>query len=439
MEKSPLEMKPKRRPRAALALLGTAGLGIAVLLIVWWRLASEDPAIKIPTPVLPNPNAYDLYVAAGGSVVRIKQVEQAIALKPIKPITLEEKEALVQQNAKALQSLQQGFACEYHSPVIRSSVVPMAFYTDLRYLSEVLRLQGMVREGRGDWGGAADCALDAIQMGEDVQRGGGVNAHESGILYELRGQRPLWKTIDHLTAAQSRSAIQRLQSLIDRHFSYADAVREEKWTGLGVFQELFRGVKVRGAFSQVNGIVASTASSPQRLSAAYWLLCNKKRVVKDYIDYMDAIEAGVRQPYALKMLPPPAPTDPVNAVMQPLHPMLLNGRFSDMHSSLHNRMLLIALALHVYHLEHGRYPASLAELAPAYLQKLPDDLCAAQGSFHYLPKGQNYLLYSIGPDGKDNAGVPIDDPQNATRFNPLLRYRAQANSIGDIVAGINTP
>jgi hypothetical protein len=30
------------------------------------------------------------------------------------------------------------------------------------------------------------------------------------------------------------------------------------------------------------------------------------------------------------------------------------------------------------------------------------------GLLIYRPKGADYLLYSVGPDGKDNGGVPMD-------------------------------
>ncbi|MCW3054955.1 MAG: hypothetical protein JWN14_4125 [Chthonomonadales bacterium] len=100
-------------------------------------------------------------------------------------------------------------------------------------------------------------------------------------------------------------------------------------------------------------------------------------------------------------------------------------------------MLLIALELHAYRLEHGRYPASLAELVPTYLSKIPEDPFALKGSFVYRLQGEKYLLYSIGPDGTDNDGIPIDDPKRATSANPKFRYRVEKESLGDIVAGVN--
>jgi len=257
-----------------------------------------------------------------------------------------------------------------------------------------------------------------------------------GIACEAIGQRPLSDTIEHLNAAQSRSAAQRLEAIMDRHSPYADTIQEEKWIGLGTLQEVFRRVKPRNVITGANGLVGENQPTSQRFTVAFHLLFGKKRVMQNYAEYMDAISEGVRKPYALKMLPPPTPEDPINQI---LLPMFGNGRFLDVNARTQNGLLLVALALHAYRLEHDHYPTSLAELAPAYLKKLPDDPFAMQGTFAYRVKGTSYALYSIGPDGKDDGGTPIDDPKSATTSDQQARYRVKSDSLGDIVAGINLP
>jgi hypothetical protein len=116
---------------------------------------------------------------------------------------------------------------------------------------------------------------------------------------------------------------------------------------------------------------------------------------------------------------------------------MTEGRIKDVVCETQNGLLLVVLALHAYRLEHGHYPASLAELAPAYLKKLPDDPFALQGTFQYRLDSNNYVLYSVGPDGKDDGGKPIDDPKKAADANPNARYSIEKNSVGDVVAGKN--
>ena len=69
------------------------------------------------------------------------------------------------------------------------------------------------------------------------------------------------------------------------------------------------------------------------------------------------------------------------------------------------RMAATALAIRLYELDHGRRPASLDELVPAYLDALPADPFAADGrTFGYKPHAPSPILYSLGPDGRDDAG-----------------------------------
>jgi len=74
------------------------------------------------------------------------------------------------------------------------------------------------------------------------------------------------------------------------------------------------------------------------------------------------------------------------------------------------RNLHLAFALAVYEREHGRYPKTLAALAPKYLAEVPQDLFSGRALI-YRPSGKGYLLYSVGVNGKDEQGRGYDgDP-----------------------------
>jgi hypothetical protein len=72
------------------------------------------------------------------------------------------------------------------------------------------------------------------------------------------------------------------------------------------------------------------------------------------------------------------------------------------------RNLHLAFALAAYHRDHGRYPAELDELAPKYLEKVPDDLFSSEPLIYRL-EDKGYLLYSVGPNGTDEGGRGYDD------------------------------
>ncbi len=70
--------------------------------------------------------------------------------------------------------------------------------------------------------------------------------------------------------------------------------------------------------------------------------------------------------------------------------------------------LIVALALAAHRAEKGRYPKTLAELTPALLKSIPDDVFTDKPPVYKL-EGDGYLLYSVGPDGEDDGGQSRDD------------------------------
>ena len=65
----------------------------------------------------------------------------------------------------------------------------------------------------------------------------------------------------------------------------------------------------------------------------------------------------------------------------------------------------IACALERYRLAHGVYPATLAELAPAYLDEVPHDVMSGEPYRYRLNADGTFLLYSVGWNGKDDGGT----------------------------------
>src|SRR5262249_39941269 len=74
------------------------------------------------------------------------------------------------------------------------------------------------------------------------------------------------------------------------------------------------------------------------------------------------------------------------------------------------RNLHIAFALAAYQCDHKTYPKALSELAPKYLDKIPDDLYSGKPLL-YRGFEKSCLLYSVGPNG-------IDDDGQSTRDEP---------------------
>ena len=75
------------------------------------------------------------------------------------------------------------------------------------------------------------------------------------------------------------------------------------------------------------------------------------------------------------------------------------------------RIVVTAIALKRFQLQHGNWPETIAELAPAFLSAIPVDPFDGQ-PLRYHPNGDGtFLLYSVGADGVDDGG---DASQPAT-------------------------
>lgn len=73
---------------------------------------------------------------------------------------------------------------------------------------------------------------------------------------------------------------------------------------------------------------------------------------------------------------------------------------------------LIGFALAAHRAERGTYPRQLDDLVPHYLPSVPDDPFANH-PFRCKPEEYGFLLYSLGPNQKDNGGR-LDSQGSAT-------------------------
>lgn len=72
----------------------------------------------------------------------------------------------------------------------------------------------------------------------------------------------------------------------------------------------------------------------------------------------------------------------------------------------HNAQVAFALAAH--RAANGSYPAKLADLSPRYLKQVPPDVFTGR-ELVYSAAADSYVLYSVGPNGKDEGGAGYRD------------------------------
>ena len=433
-----MEQERTRRSGGRKIMGGCSALiaGIVIILLVRLMIGSRPPHVEIPYPAMPSPNAFDAYRSAGKQMLDDRKIGDAVSSKPTVTYTRADKAKFVSENAPALQTLRQGFASDYRNPPARSFTTLFPYYAQFRSLARLLKLEGQLKAEKGDWSGAVASDLDAVRMGEEIPRGSVLIGDLVGIACQAIGRKDIWAAIDHLDAAQARKAAAQLEAINARHVPFADALLEEKWCGQAGLQEIFQQ---KNGLQQMLASATNPQGTPTGASAVdwtqlLWMLYSKERIMTDYSQYMDKLIATDRQPYSAHLSDPPVPNDPI---CQILFPVFTQARFKDASDEAENHLLQVALALRAYRVERGAYPTSLNELAPGYLSKMPNDPFDSNGAFRYKRQGEKYLLYSVGPDGIDDGGKPVDDPSKASANSPNARYNVAVESKGDIVAGVN--
>ena len=428
-------------------------VSLAVVGRLWWHHASDEPVVSIPTPVMPTQNAYNYFQSAAAMELDRGKIMWAIIPWSSRQhdaprndpndryYSLADKAALVQENTAAFRILRQGLAYPCQNPTVRSYGSGsyrrlVKGYASLEYLARLLTLESQVKQERGDWERAVERQLDAIKIGEGATRGGPLDALLNGDVCQEIGREPVWKQMEHLSPAQSRAAAQRMEKIMSLHVPFADVMQQEEWTGEALLLEEFdRDPQWRGRDAWQRLISGNNYES--RAQQAQMLLISKKTVMQNYRTYMDRVIENAHQPYAARPAPPAMLLDYMTQIFVPSD--LDFERLSDMENETENALLAVSFALRAYRLEHGAYPPTLNALVPGYLARVPDDPFALSGPLHYKRSGSKYVLYSVGPDGKDDQGTPIFNTNQPPPppGHEDARHSVWANSRGDIVAGVN--
>lgn len=418
---------------------------------VYWHWLNAVPQVTIPPPApMPSPNGYDDLVRASREMVRAEEIDQAsgsrvqgrdahrVATDSAAPAN---RARLVAQNRAALADVRLALSHPFLNPPMRdferSSFSTLAGF---RRTARLLNLEGYVREDQGDGGGAVKSRLDCTEMGADeVGRGGPLIPYLVGIACEAIGRRPLWHLADRVGAADARAAARRLERIDANRCLVAEALTQEKWGGEETLLSQFRRESLFGLLGEMAKQTGADDShrlpAPQAYLPLLWT--RKATVLRNYDAAMDrAIADCARGMRGASAGPPtlPANTDPISQILNPAWSQL---RFKEADSQMQTRLLSVLYALRAYRLEKGSYPLSLQALVVGgYLTRIPDDPFDPTGApLRYRPApGGTYLLYSVGPDGKDDNGKPIDAGEAGHR--PRKTW-AEAGMVGDWVVGVN--
>jgi len=412
-----------------------------------------NPVVNIPTPAMPEPNALDIYLAA----LQLKVPSIATPARPYPNLTLDDvreciiagkigpnpkREAgsvapkladmrvLMAKNAPMLAKVREGFTAEYREIPMRSFNQSFSHCSKMRDLTRAMLADGKVKCAGGDWDGGAESFLDAIRLGNDSARGGVLISMLVGVALQAIGRSEVWDTLDHVSGAEARHAARRLEEMAARQVPYTDVLREEKLCVQASLLEEFKDPN----WSKLSDPKFMKVS---RIEMLEWRLTSKRRIMRNYTQYIDALIENSKKPYPANLKSLPTPEDLLNRIISPVYG---DGKAWMKYAvnQTQNDLLTLSFTLRAYNVDHGKYPAELKALTPDYLKDIPADIFTAGKPLSYQVTGKSYVLYSVGPDGKDGGGAPSADGIDARLSTPGTKNTyLTVNSVGDIVAGVN--
>ena len=378
---------------------------------LWLMIKLKDKkyqpiTITAPAYKMPVPNAFDTFVQAGKALVDTPKIKELFPrVRDASPDKLSslapEMRTLVVKNKHALTLWRQGLAQSYRSSTAQLDNASRVFLMPCHNFAKLIYFNSRCQAIKGDWQGATRDALDLIQFGSTIPHGGMLLDGIMGCTIEKEGRLALRPCLSRLDAQQTQEVMRRLTKASLEQLTAADLLQQELDNAY--------------AFSKAE-MLAGLSTGPDKPTIE-----EQQRMVlimlDPYVRYMQRRITNARLPYAKQKRIPES-----NDVMT----SVLATRIDELElyitkNQAQQDILLLECALHAYYLEHARYPTSLNKLTPTYLAKIPNDPFAHQGSYLYHPRKKGYLLYSVGPDSRDDGGKP-------------LVYKG-GKSWGDIIAG----
>ena len=309
-------------------------------------------------------------------------------------------EGILDECREALLALREGLPKACLIPAGMSLDTKLPYLANFRQLTRLLCVEGRHYEWEGEWDKALGSYLDGLKLAQDTARRGALIhklvslACEAMLLKEIRACVSQGEVDEPALAPLA----ERLAALEGSRVSLSEVLLWE--------------------FSYLRMSLPDLAADPAKyLGEAARLNRPDLGKAEDNLEayYREAI-ARCKQPYPIVAdLPLAEPADPLSAMfappLAPLHAKSVRGDVDFIGTA-------TVVALERHRLAHGEYPKELAQLVPAFLPAVPQDLFDEQ-PLKYAREGDSYILYSVGENMVDDGGVPPPEPA-LERFHDIV-------------------
>ena len=364
--------------------------------------AQETPAAPMTTNAQ---SGYTLFLQAGRLFQPTpKDLSITGGLAPTEK--LRRQRLRIARNAEALKTFRAALRVGIIMSDLSDREEILKFYPTLNNLSLLSDDEIAVSVADKNWEGAQQTSLDTLEFGNQIGRGGMMNY----LNYFTRSRQALEgarRFASQLNAQQSRDFANRWKLLSEQAPTYQQTLRDEE-------QIVLRAARSKSASQQPDTAVEEqdngdlerevqrvfqqgieSAAMPYQAGIKSQNLENANDFIKNYASF----------------------------------PLSRNNRFGAASVTLGNRLFIAALQLRAIKIESGGYPQTF----DAGVDPFSPDLAP----LIYKREGDSYVLYSVGPDGKDENGAEIQTLRtNQETGTKSVSDRLSPDSFGDIVAPV---
>lgn len=429
-------MKRQRRVRWPILLAGLLTI-VGVIFVSarsYWRYVNYVPPFAPALPPLPEPNGYTRAAEALAQLPSfaarssmIPGSRQSAGPTPPSPATNRlrllsswpnlppgQLRAQLTRVRPVLDEVRADFRLEWRTPLVLTF---QEDYSDLRRFRQCARCfaaESTLARSQSDYASAMQRSLDAMELGGKLARGSANIPWMAARDCHSTGFEQAERTVNSLPEEAVPAALVRLRRIRKGWPPVREMLENERITRLALATEGFQEY-AREPLSRKFDPDYFMHTNPWELAV---LAYTPRKTALAHMDHhFRQLIAESKKPVRQRR-PVPDPGDIWSQLLADLtldYPWSREGTLTEL------GLLEVALAVRMHYFEHGQYPARLAEVPGGWLPSLPVDLWG-QPIAYRLKEGKP-VVYSLGPDGRDDSGQTID-PQ---MLSPTTR--------GDLVFG----
>ena len=296
-----------------------------------------------------------------------------------------------------------------------------------REFARQLAQESAVRAADGDVLGAANSSLDALQLGAQTSSGS-IIPWLTGNAIASVGRASLRAIAPRLDAEQTRAVVTRLAIIQLETPTLESVLRSEEQIALALGRPLVEDPKERAKMQAELLQPESAQHDFTHEQTRAILALTPAQFESNVRAVFKAAEISAAQPYqTVAKSEELIGADPVTELFTP--PTRGYIRFGYERRVLNDRFDLSALRLRLIKLESGQYPATFDAGADPFSPTL--------APLVYKRAGDSYVLYSVGPDGKDDNGAKIQTiATDSSTGAKSVNDRLDLDSTGDITAPV---